>query len=131
MVELEEPVSGKVLRELPQVVAHEWLTQCVIPALAHPDPQLIFGAAECVLELAGHPVLGGMQSGGRNSWSERPVWAAATLSALLGLLRFYGDAPASRELLCRHLVTCMGWVKHADFVVAVRTIVFKVPNSFR
>eukprot|EP00935_MAST-01C_sp_MAST-1C-sp1_P001645 g1645.t1 len=63
MVELEEPVSGKVLRELPQVVAHEWLTQCVIPALAHPDPQLIFGAAECVIELAGHPVLGGMQSG--------------------------------------------------------------------
>jgi hypothetical protein len=119
MVELEEPVSGKVLPELPQVLAHEWLTQCVLPALAHPDPQLIFGAGRCVLQLAAHPVLGGVQPGGGDSWSERPVWAAATLSALLGLLRFRGDAPASRELLCRPLVTCMGWVKHADFVVAV------------
>jgi hypothetical protein len=91
----------------------------VLPALAHPDPQLIFGAGRCVLQLAAHPVLGGVQPGGGDSWSERPVWAATTLSSLLGLLRFHGDAPASHELLCRPLVTCMGWVKHADFVVAV------------
>ena len=50
MVELEEPVSGKILRELPQVVAHEWLTQCVIPALAHPDPQLAGLERSCIRE---------------------------------------------------------------------------------